>query len=98
MKGFNFEEFYDATFNDVSSYQLVAMEYGHMDMLDSSCGPICNVCRAADENLAPRADFIGMVAASSVAIMKENLQNISGSEQSMMDTLDNNDRFILSRK
>ena len=44
------------------------------------------------------AKFIGIVAASSVALMKENLQNIPRSEQGMMEVLDNNDRFVLSRK
>lgn len=72
--GRNYENFFAAVDTDLTQWLVVGDNFGHMDMLDGSCGLPCSFCRSASGNNSPD-QFIEAVSGSATAFLQLQINN-----------------------
>ena len=93
--GSNYVNFYGATHHAHPAWQILAEGYGHMDMLDRSCGLPCSMCSSGTGS----ADRLIQVAAGgTVALFDEFLKGESSAGFTMELFLQEQEEFRLQRK
>lgn len=82
-EGENHEQFYDAS--GPPAWHVVAVEYGHQDMLDDEtpdCGLVCSLCPAGPDRIGMRTLSAGLLT----AFFRASLQGVDSAYEDLSST------------
>ena len=71
-EGRNYKNFYGSVDQNLEQWLIIGENFGHMDMLDGSCGLPCSLCKKASANY-DKDQFVTAVAGSTIAFLKRSL-------------------------